>query len=265
MELAGRISPDDDETTAAADRASRRGTTRPDGDYRPAGRSRPGPRGCPADHQGTRRPGRWPVRRSRPAGSPRYAEPAPCFLGRDERRCPAASRAFHSRMAAVSSASSSPCEAAARSRARRRRKSATGTTTAAWPPRWITSYQPVSGPGTSGWAVIPLPPEDDPRGLDIYLRRLPAHRDDVAASGIPCRDGTPNPGAASRMLIRTLASLTRFRGAKRGANDRRSRAPSGHAQPLPVRPSGMSGRIWHRQATFRRCLLSSRSRVRMSG
>ena len=59
--------------------------------------------------------------------------------------CPAASRARQSASAALSSASSSSCTLAACSRACKRRKSDTGTTTAAWPPRWITSYDPVSG------------------------------------------------------------------------------------------------------------------------
>jgi hypothetical protein len=54
------------------------------------------------------------------------------------------------------------------------------------------------------------------------------------------------------MLIRTLALLTRFR----GANDDRSRAPSGHDQPLSVRPNGTSGDIQHCRA--------ARSRVRVA-
>jgi len=66
------------------------------------------------------------------------------------------------------------------------------------------------------------------------------------------------------MLIRILAVLTRFRGAKQGANDRRSQAPSGHAQPLALRMSGTSGHIQHYEATLRKCLLSSRSRVRVA-
>src|ERR1017187_53288 len=76
--------------------------------------------------------------------------------------CPAASRAHQSARAALSSASSSSCGLAACSRARKRRKSDTGTTTAAWSPRWITSYGPVSRPlagiRSAGWAVIVLPP-----------------------------------------------------------------------------------------------------------
>src|ERR1700677_4609809 len=54
--------------------------------------------------------------------------------------CPAASWERQSASAALSSASSSSCALAACSRACMCRKSATGTTTAAWPPRWITSY-----------------------------------------------------------------------------------------------------------------------------
>ena len=79
--------------------------------------------------------------------------------------CLAASRARQSASAARSSASSSSCALAACSRARKRRKSDTGTTTAAWPPRWITSYGPVSGPfagiSSAGWAVIVLLPVRD--------------------------------------------------------------------------------------------------------
>src|SRR5580692_6778474 len=60
--------------------------------------------------------------------------------------CPAASLTRQSASATSSSASSSSCGLAACSRVRRRRKSETGTTTAASPPRWITSYGTVSGP-----------------------------------------------------------------------------------------------------------------------
>src|SRR5689334_10590716 len=49
-----------------------------------------------------------------------------------------------------------------------------------------------------------------------------------------------------------LASLTRFRGAKRGANDRRPGAASGHIQPPLVRPIGTSGDIQLLLATFRK-------------
>jgi len=177
--------------------------------------------------------------------------------------CPAASRAFRSRMAAVSSASSSSCAAADRSRARRRRKSSTGTTAAAWPPRWITSYEPCPDRGLLAGRSSRCLLMDDRRGLDIYSQ----------ASGLtgtmpplrhPMSRRKPEPGAERRMLIRTLALLTRFRGAKRGANDRRFQAPSGHAQPLPLRMSGTSGHIQHYEGTLRKCLLSSRSRVRVA-
>ena len=52
--------------------------------------------------------------------------------------------------AAASSASSNSSADAWSSSARSRRISVTGTTTAAWPPKWITSYDPVSGrPGSA--------------------------------------------------------------------------------------------------------------------
>ena len=70
--------------------------------------------------------------------------------------------------------------------------------------------------------------------------------------------------AALALSIRTLALRTRSRGALRGANDRRCRATPGHMQPRRVRPSGTSGCIRHRPATLRKCLLSSRSRVRVA-
>jgi GNAT superfamily N-acetyltransferase len=63
---------------------------------------------------------------------------------------------------------------------------------------------------------------------------------------------------------RTLALLTRFRAAKRGANGRRSRAASGYVQPLPGHPIGTSGDIRPFPAALRKCLLSSRSRVRVA-
>ena len=78
-----------------------------------------------------------------------------------------------------------------------------------------------------------------------------------AVSGLAARC-TSCPG------IQTLASLTEFRGAERGANDRRSRATPGRIQPLPIRPSGTSGHVRRCSATLRECLLSSRSRVRVA-
>jgi hypothetical protein len=77
---------------------------------------------------------------------------------------------------AAGQASSSSCGLAACSSACRRRKSDTGTTTAAWPPRWITSYDPVSGPlagiRSAGWAVIVLPPVRRFRALLSILASL---------------------------------------------------------------------------------------------
>ena len=61
-------------------------------------------------------------------------------------------------------------------------------------------------------------------------------------------DRTRDHVAVTGPRIRTLAWLTKPRGAKRGANDPRSRATSGHIQPLPVRASGTSGHIWHHPA-----------------
>jgi hypothetical protein len=51
--------------------------------------------------------------------------------------------------------------------------------------------------------------------------------------------------AAPSQSTRTLALLTRVRGTKRGANNRRSRAASGYIQPLPRRPNGTSGDTRH--------------------
>ena len=89
------------------------------------------------------------ARRGRLGKQPRVVFDPQAHRGRpSRRRASSAARTWsgrqrpapHSSIAAVSSASSSSWEEAARSRARRRRKSATGTTTAAWSPRWITSY-----------------------------------------------------------------------------------------------------------------------------
>src|SRR5271166_908201 len=66
------------------------------------------------------------------------------------------------------------------------------------------------------------------------------------------------------LSIRTLAWLTRSRGARRGANDHRREATPGHIQPLSLRRNGTSGYAGRRQAVFRECLLSSRSRVRVA-
>jgi hypothetical protein len=63
------------------------------------------------------------------------------------------------------------------------------------------------------------------------------------------------------LRVRILALLTRFRGADRGANDHRSRATSGHIQPLQVRSSGTLGHVYPDRATLRECLLSSGSRA----
>jgi len=100
-------------------------------------------------------------------------------------------------------------------------------------------------------------------GLASILAGFRAHRDDVAVAASHAATN-PEPEAERRMLIRTLASLTRFRGANRGANGPRFLATPGYAQPLPVQPSGTSGHIQHYEATLRKCLLSSRSRVRVA-
>src|SRR5690348_11495565 len=65
-------------------------------------------------------------------------------------------------------------------------------------------------------------------------------------------------------VTRTLALLTRFRGAKRGPNDRRHRATPGHVRPLVLARNGTLGDIRRCTETFRKCLLSSRSRVRVA-
>src|SRR5690349_23029430 len=65
-------------------------------------------------------------------------------------------------------------------------------------------------------------------------------------------------------VTRTLALLTRFRGAKRGANDRRHRATPGHVRPLVLARNGTLGHIRRCTETLRKCLLSSRSRVRVA-
>jgi hypothetical protein len=64
--------------------------------------------------------------------------------------------------------------------------------------------------------------------------------------------------------IRTLALLTRLLGAKLGANDHRLGDTPGPVQPLSSRPNGTSGHIQHLPGTLRKCLLSSRSRVRVA-
>ena len=64
--------------------------------------------------------------------------------------------------------------------------------------------------------------------------------------------------------IQKLALLTRFLGAKLGANDHRHRAIPGRIQPLSLRLTGTSGYPAPHSATFRECLLSSRSRVRVA-
>jgi len=70
-------------------------------------------------------------------------------------------------------------------------------------------------------------------------------------------------GSTLRSIIRTLAELTRSRGASRGANGVRHRATPGHVQPLSVQLDGTSGHVRHRPAAARKCLLSSRPQVRI--
>ena len=56
-------------------------------------------------------------------------------------------------------------------------------------------------------------------------------------------------------MIRTLARLTRWRGANRGANEGSNRATPSHSQPLSVQLNGISGDVQHRLATPQECLL----------
>ena len=53
-------------------------------------------------------------------------------------------------------------------------------------------------------------------------------------------------------------------GARLGANDHSYRATPGHVQPLRLELNGTSSDIQHYRARFRKCLLSSRSRVRVA-
>ena len=63
--------------------------------------------------------------------------------------------------------------------------------------------------------------------------------------------------------IRTLARLRRSRGANRGANGHRRRAASGDGQLPSVQFNSSSGHAQHRPPTCWKCLLSSRSQVRI--
>jgi hypothetical protein len=72
------------------------------------------------------------------------------------------------------------------------------------------------------------------------------------------------PDSIVRISGFSLALLRRFRGAKRGANDRRHRATPGRIQPLSLQPNGTSAHTGRRQAVSRKFLLSSRSRVRVA-
>jgi len=75
---------------------------------------------------------------------------------------------------------------------------------------------------------------------------------------------TRNRLARTNTDIRTLAWLTRFRGAKWGANDQRHGATPGHVRQFSFQRNGTSGNVRRRPATRRECLLSSRSRVRVA-
>ena len=75
--------------------------------------------------------------------------------------------------------------------------------------------------------------------------------------------GVGRLGCREFQTIRTLALLTIFRGAKRGASNPRNLAASGHVQPLALRPNGTSGCTGPHSTAFRECL-SSRSRVRVA-
>jgi hypothetical protein len=77
----------------------------------------------------------------------------------------------------------------------------------------------------------------------------------------------PAPGIPASLpcsIVRTLARQTRFRGASWGANSGRYQATPSHCQPLSGQLDGTSGHAWHRSASSQKCLLSSRSRVRIA-
>ncbi len=79
---------------------------------------------------------------------------------------------------------------------------------------------------------------------------------------------SPTPYSYTIRMKNALAETvqpTRFRGAKRGANDRRHRATPGYIRPFALARNGTSGHTRHHPATLRKCLLSSRSRVRVAG
>src|SRR5579871_2019808 len=119
----------------------------------------------------------------------------------------------------------------------------------------------LSDPGHSRpWMLVEFVLAQKPRcGGPIVLPRA-----QTAGPGCSrCREPAGDT-SAGLLAIRTLALLTGFWGAKRGANDHRVRATPGHMQPLAPRPNGTSGHMQHRTGTLRKCLLSSRSRVRVA-
>jgi hypothetical protein len=101
-----------------------------------------------------------------------------------------------------------------------------------------------------------------------------SHRGSLSSNGSrrpvgPSRDGSrrrPLSAIALWMLFsftRTLAKVTRSRGAKRGATADRFQATPGHCQPPSTQLNPTSGDVRPPPGTHRRCLLSSGSRVRI--
>jgi len=61
-----------------------------------------------------------------------------------------------------------------------------------------------------------------------------------------------------------VSPANKIPGAEWGANDRRHGATPGHVRPFTLVRHGTSGHARHHPATLRKCLLSSRSRVRVA-
>jgi hypothetical protein len=76
--------------------------------------------------------------------------------------------------------------------------------------------------------------------------------------------GGSSIGWHAALITWTLALLRRFRGAKLGANVHQHQATSGDVQRFSLRSVPTSGDTGRCQAALGKCLLSSRSRVRVA-
>ena len=129
-----------------------------------------------------------------------------------------------------------------------------------------TARPPAASPGRHAGgpargSARPKGAQNDPAGREGTLGHHGARLSDRSRPDDASTRRTT--GLVSATVLRMFAALTRFGGAKRGANGHRHQATPSAVQRLSSQVNGSFSHAQRRPATSRSCLLSSRSQVRV--